>query len=250
MPLASGDAEETWEAAAESLGDLLPSADAGPEAQVMRAALLEEIEAALAELPEEQRAVFVAQELEGVTFRELAARSGVSINTLIARKRYALLQTPEFVEEFILGQTLDPAIAEFGLKDVCLIDPTCGSGHFLLGAFRRLLGRWQKEALTENIADLAGLAIAYDAWKTSLGGKEAPVENGLTGDQQFFLAFAQEWQMKQRDEALRQRLSTDGHAPAHWRVLTVRNIDAWYGAFEVAPTDGLFVAPNARVRVW
>jgi len=81
---------EAGAAAEESLTDLLPAATAGPEAQVMRAALLEEIEAALAELPQEQRAVFVAQELEGVTFRELAARSGVSINTLIARKRYAL----------------------------------------------------------------------------------------------------------------------------------------------------------------
>jgi len=75
------------------------------------------------------------------------------------RKRYALLQTPEFVEEFILDQTLDPAIAEFGLKDVSLIDPTCGSGHFLLGAFRRLLGCWQKEEPTENIADLARRAL-------------------------------------------------------------------------------------------
>src|SRR5215467_9948180 len=81
---------EAGAAAEESLTDLLPAATAGPEAQVMRAALPEEIEAALAELPQEQRAVFVAQELEGVTFRELAARSGVSINTLIARKRYAL----------------------------------------------------------------------------------------------------------------------------------------------------------------
>lgn len=62
------------------------------------------------------------------------------------RRRYALLQTPEFVEEFILDQTLDPAITEFGLEDVTLIDPTCGSGHFLLGAFRRLLGRSQKAA--------------------------------------------------------------------------------------------------------
>ncbi|MFC4313011.1 BREX-2 system adenine-specific DNA-methyltransferase PglX [Steroidobacter flavus] len=76
-----------------------------------------------------------------------------------ARKRYALLQTPEFVEEFILDQTLDPAIAEFGLKDVTLIDPTCGSGHFLLGAFRRLLGRWQQAAPTEHIADLARRAL-------------------------------------------------------------------------------------------
>jgi len=75
------------------------------------------------------------------------------------RKRYALLQTPEFVEEFILDQTLDPAIEEFGIKEVNLIDPTCGSGHFLLGAFRRLLGRWQKEAPTENIADLARRAL-------------------------------------------------------------------------------------------
>jgi hypothetical protein len=75
------------------------------------------------------------------------------------RKRYALLQTPEFVEEFILDQTLDPAIAEFGLKEVSLIDPTCGSGHFLLGAFRRLVGRWQKEAPTENIADQARRAL-------------------------------------------------------------------------------------------
>ena len=77
------------------------------------------------------------------------------------RKRYALLQTPEFVEEFILDQTLEPAIAEFGLRDVSLIDPTCGSGHFLLGAFRRLLGRWQKEASTENIADLARRALDH-----------------------------------------------------------------------------------------
>lgn len=75
------------------------------------------------------------------------------------RKRYALLQTPEFVEEFILDQTLDPAIAEFGLKEVSLIDPTCGSGHFLLGAFRRLLGRWQKEAPAESVADLARRAL-------------------------------------------------------------------------------------------
>ncbi|MBM7115731.1 BREX-2 system adenine-specific DNA-methyltransferase PglX [Archangium primigenium] len=75
------------------------------------------------------------------------------------RKRYALLQTPEFVEEFILEQTLDPAIREFGLAEVNLIDPTCGSGHFLLGAFRRLLGRWQAHAPTEPIADLARRAL-------------------------------------------------------------------------------------------
>jgi hypothetical protein len=75
------------------------------------------------------------------------------------RKRYALLQTPEFVEEFILDQTLDPAIADFGLAEVSLIDPTCGSGHFLLGAFHRLLGRWQTSAPTEQTADLARRAL-------------------------------------------------------------------------------------------
>jgi len=73
-----------------SLADLLPAADSGPEAAAMRAILLAEIEAALAELPPEQRTVFVAQELEGIGFRELAQRSGVSINTLLARKRYAV----------------------------------------------------------------------------------------------------------------------------------------------------------------
>ncbi len=75
------------------------------------------------------------------------------------RKRYALLQTPEFVEEFILDQTLDPAIAEFGLGEVTLIDPTCGSGHFLLGAFRRLLGRWQAETPMVAVEDLARRAL-------------------------------------------------------------------------------------------
>lgn len=75
------------------------------------------------------------------------------------RKRYALLQTPDFVEEFILDQTLDPAIQEFGLVDVTLIDPTCGSGHFLLGAFRRLLGRWQAERPGDHVADLARRAL-------------------------------------------------------------------------------------------
>ena len=75
------------------------------------------------------------------------------------RKRYALLQTPEFVEEFILDQTLDPAIGEFGLEEVRLIDPTCGSGHFLLGAFRRLLSHWRKTIPLEPIETLARKAL-------------------------------------------------------------------------------------------
>lgn len=104
--------------------------------------------------------------------------------------------------------------------------------------------------LSENIADLAGLAVAYDAWRVSLGGVEPPPENGFTGDQVFFLAYAQSWQNKTREATLRNALATDGHAPAHQRVLTVRNLDAWYRAFDVAPGDALWLAPGARVRVW
>ncbi len=107
-----------------------------------------------------------------------------------------------------------------------------------------------KLTLSENIADLAGLAVAYDAWHASLGGAPAPVQDGLSGEQQFFLAYAQGRQTKMRDQTLRSRLATDGHAPAHWRALTVRNIDAWYAAFEVRSTEPLFLAPSARVRVW
>src|SRR5690606_27033401 len=75
------------------------------------------------------------------------------------RKRYALLQTPDFIEAFILEQTLDPAIDEFGLAEVRLIDPTCGSGHFLLGAFRRLFARWQEQAPNEAPEVLARRAL-------------------------------------------------------------------------------------------
>lgn len=106
------------------------------------------------------------------------------------------------------------------------------------------------QTLGENIADLAGLAASYDAYRASLGGKEAPVVDGLTGDQQFFLAYAQSWRTYQRPEALRQRLINDGHAPAQYRALTVRNLDAWYAAFPIKPTDKLYLPPEKRVRVW
>ena len=104
--------------------------------------------------------------------------------------------------------------------------------------------------LGENIADVAGLQASYDAYRASLNGREAPVIDGLTGDQRFFIAFAQSWKMKMRDEEMRQRIATDGHAPDQWRVYTVRNIDAWYAAFDVQPTDALYLAPEARVHVW
>ncbi|WP_346836790.1 M13 family metallopeptidase [Microbulbifer sp. SAOS-129_SWC] len=107
-----------------------------------------------------------------------------------------------------------------------------------------------KLTLGENIADVAGLAAAYDAYKASLHGKKAPVIDGLTGDQRFFIAFAQTWATKMRDKALRQRIATDGHAPGMYRALTVRNLDAWYKAFNVKPGDALYLAPDQRVKVW
>jgi len=107
-----------------------------------------------------------------------------------------------------------------------------------------------KQCLSENIADLAGLAASYDAWKAGLRAEPAPVVDGLTGDQQFFVSYAQSWQGKIRDAALRARIATDGHAPPEYRALTVRNLDAWYPAFEVRATDALYLPPDGRVRVW
>jgi putative endopeptidase len=107
-----------------------------------------------------------------------------------------------------------------------------------------------KLTLGENIADLAGVAASHEAWRASLGGEPAPVVKGFTGEQQFFLAWAQTWRGKQREPALRQQLITDGHAPGAYRAATVRNIDAWYEAFDVKPGQALYLEPSARVRVW
>jgi putative endopeptidase len=107
-----------------------------------------------------------------------------------------------------------------------------------------------KQTKSENIADVAGLAAALDAWKMSLGGRPAPVVEGLSGEQQFFLSFAQSWREKHREAALRARILEDGHAPAEYRADTVRNLDAWYDAFGVKPGQGLYLAPAERVRVW
>ncbi len=104
--------------------------------------------------------------------------------------------------------------------------------------------------LGENIADVAGLAAALDAYHASLGGKPAPTIDGYTGDQRFFLAYAQSWATKMREPVLRQRLATDGHAPGDYRALTVRNLDAWYDAFGVKPGEKLYLAPEQRVRIW
>jgi putative endopeptidase len=107
-----------------------------------------------------------------------------------------------------------------------------------------------KLTLNENIADVAGLGAAYEAYKASLNGKPAPVINGLTGDQRFFLAFAQSWAVKSRPETLRQIVLTNGHAPEQFRAVTVRNIDAWYPAFNVKPGQKLYLAPDKRVKIW
>ncbi|HUA80441.1 MAG TPA: M13 family metallopeptidase [Dyella sp.] len=107
-----------------------------------------------------------------------------------------------------------------------------------------------KQTLGENIADVSGLTASYAAYHASLGGKPAPVIDGLTGDQRFFLAFGQAWRYKIRDAAQRQRLATDVHAPAQFRAQTVRNIDAWYDAYNVKPGDKLYLAPDDRVKIW
>jgi putative endopeptidase len=107
-----------------------------------------------------------------------------------------------------------------------------------------------EQTLGENIADVAGLSATFDAYRASLGGKPGPVASGLSSDQQFFIAFGQTWRNKTREAALRQQLLTDGHAPAQYRALTVRNLDAWYSAFDVKPGETLYLAPKDRVKVW
>ncbi|GLR48764.1 M13 family metallopeptidase [Sphingomonas astaxanthinifaciens] len=119
-------------------------------------------------------------------------------------------------------------------------------------AYEPLPGQHVNGQLTlgENIGDLAGLTVAYDAYKHSLGGAAAPVLDGTTGDQRFYLGWAQVWRNKLREPALRQRLLTDPHSPAEQRVSVVRNLDPWYNAFNVQAGQKLYLAPAQRVRVW
>ena len=106
--------------------------------------------------------------------------------------------------------------------------------------------------LGENIADLAGVRIAHKAYRISLAGKEAPVLDGYTGDQRFYLAFAQSWRSKTKDETTRQRVLSNPHSPPAYRVNgVVRNDDGWYAAFpEIKPTDAYYLPPERRVRLW
>lgn len=118
--------------------------------------------------------------------------------------------------------------------------------------YEPLPGMHVKGALTlgENVADLAGLTVAYDAYKHSLGGEGAPVLDGTSGDQRFYLGWAQVWRRNYREANLRQRLLTDPHSPSQQRAWVVRNLDPWYSAFAPAPGNKLFLTPEQRVRIW
>jgi putative endopeptidase len=119
--------------------------------------------------------------------------------------------------------------------------------------YQPLSGAHVKGDLTlgENIADLAGALVALDAYHHSLGGKPAPVIDGLTGDQRFFLSYAQSWREKSTDASIRQQIVSDPHAPEQYRVNGVlRNMAAWYKAFNVKPSDKLYLSPKNRVQIW
>ncbi len=114
-------------------------------------------------------------------------------------------------------------------------------GHFLQGAL----------TMGENIGDLAGVTLALEAYRVSLNGQEAPVLDGTTGDQRVFYGWAQVWRGKARDDALRQQVAQGPHSPPEFRVVgPLRNIDAWYDAFDVQPGDAYYLAPEDRVRLW
>lgn len=120
------------------------------------------------------------------------------------------------------------------------------------GAYEPLAGKKVNGQLTlgENMADLAGVTIAYDAYKLSLAGKAPKIVDGFNDDQRFFLGFGQIWQNKQREAVLLQQLTTDPHTPGQFRPYVVRNLDAWYAAFDVKPGDKFYLKPEERARVW
>ncbi|HEY9233408.1 MAG TPA: M13 family metallopeptidase [Phenylobacterium sp.] len=106
------------------------------------------------------------------------------------------------------------------------------------------------QVLGENIADLAGLAVAYDAYHLSLKGKAAPVIDGFTADQRFYFGWAQNYRSRFREASLRKAVLSDVHSPGEYRAQTVRNQDPWYGAFDVKPGQKLYLAPDQRVKIW
>jgi endothelin-converting enzyme/putative endopeptidase len=102
---------------------------------------------------------------------------------------------------------------------------------------------------TEDVADLGGLVAAFDAYRRSLGGKVSNKEYVRERDREFFIAFARSWRSKSTEAGMRAQLQGD-HAPEAYRVSTVRNLDAWYDAFDVRPGQALYIEPKARVRIW
>ena len=107
-----------------------------------------------------------------------------------------------------------------------------------------------RQTLGENIADVAGLSAAFDGYRASLGAETPPTQDGFSGTQQFFIAFGQNWARKAREASVRQQILSDPHAPAQFRADTVRNVNAWYSAFQVQPGDKLYLAPQDRVQIW
>jgi len=104
--------------------------------------------------------------------------------------------------------------------------------------------------LGENTADLAGLALALDAYRMSLNGKPGPVMDGLTAEQRFFIGYAQIYRSLSREDYMRQALATDPHSPGEWRSAETRNVDAWYAAFAVKPGQKRYLEPDQRVKIW
>jgi putative endopeptidase len=107
-----------------------------------------------------------------------------------------------------------------------------------------------KQTLAENLADVAGIAASYDAYHAALAGKTPPEQAGFSGDQQFFLAYGQTRANKPREGSLRQQVMTDPHSPSEYRTDAVRNIDAWYPAFQVKEGETLYLSPAERARIW
>jgi putative endopeptidase len=139
--------------------------------------------------------------------------------------------TPQDVERF--KKLTDQVVAQYGAYEP--LPGTKVNGELTLG---------------ENMADLAGVNVAYDAYHASLGGKPAPVIDGFTGDQRFFLGFSQIWRQKYRDAALLRQLTTDPHTAGHYRPNVVRNLDSWYAAFGAQPGEALYLTPEQRIKVW
>ena len=136
--------------------------------------------------------------------------------------------------------------------DVAAFNSRLGKLGAQYDAYEPLPGMHVQGKLTmgENVADLAGVTVAHDAYLASLGGSTAPVLDGTTGDQRFYLGWAQVWRRNYREANLRQRLLTDPHSPSEQRVSVVRNFDRWYDAFSVQPGQKLYLPPEQRVRIW